>query len=72
VLDGIQVGGIGWQELQHMPGILDGLADVRPLVEGGVVHDDRAAGGQLGQQILGGPGMEHIRVDGALEQRHRE
>ena len=55
-----------------MPGALDGLADVRPLVEGGVVHHDHAAGGQLGQQILGGPGVEHVRVDGAGEQGHGE
>ena len=58
--------------LFRSPGILDGLPDVRPLVEGGIVHHYHAARRQLGEQVLSGPGVEHVRVDGTLEQGHGE
>ena len=50
-----------------MPLSLQRIKRVLPLVEGGVVHHDHTAGGQLRQQYFCRPCVENIAVYAAIK-----
>jgi hypothetical protein len=50
-----------------MSGICDGLHDVLPFVECGVVHDNDGLTGEFGDKIAHRPGMENIGVNIGVE-----
>ena len=72
VFDGIEIGAVGGEIFEGMLGAGDGLLGVLSFVEGGVVHDDHASLGQLGQEILPDPGSEDIGIDSEAEQCDRQ
>lgn len=67
LLDGVEVGGVWWQEKEVRAGVSDGLANRLSLVAAKVVHDDDVAGAQSGDQHLAHIGGEPFRVDRPVE-----
>ncbi len=72
VLDRIEVGAIGRQILQRMPGMDHGRLGIHPFVERGIIHDEDRCGWQLGQQVLLGPGGKDIGIHVGIEQADRQ
>jgi hypothetical protein len=72
VFDGIEIGAVGGEIFEGMVGAGAGLLDVLAFVEGGVVHDDHASLGQLGQEILPDPGSEDLGIDSEAEPCDRQ
>ena len=68
MLDGVQVGRIGWQKQQRGAGVLDEVRRFRSFVKGRVVHDDQVLVGQTRTQPGFEPGVEHRGIAGAFEE----
>jgi len=67
MLDGVEVGRVGWQEEQPTTRGLDQPLGGGRLVEPGVVQHDHAAGWQFGQQHLFKIDVDHLGVATALK-----
>jgi len=50
-----------------MPGVTEGLLNIGPFMEGGVIEEDDGGWRQLGQEDVFNPGEEDIGVDAAFE-----
>jgi hypothetical protein len=72
VFDGVEIRAVGGEIFEGMVGAGYGMLGVLSFVEGGVVHDDDASCGQLGQEILPDPGSEDIGIDSGAEQSDRK
>lgn len=49
IFDGVEIGGIGWQEFKDMSGGPDGILNIQPFVERCIVHHDNAMGREFRQ-----------------------
>jgi hypothetical protein len=72
MFDGIEIGGIGWQEQQVTTGVFHQFKRGRGLMKAGVVQHDHAARWQRGQQHLGKINIHDLRVAIALEGQGRD
>ena len=63
VFDGVEVRGIGWEELDCVACLGDCAQDVGPFVDGCVVHDEDGFWRQFWQQILHRPRVEGISIN---------
>jgi hypothetical protein len=72
VFDGIELWAVSREIFEGMAGAGDSMLGVLSFVEGGVVDDDHASLGQLGQQVLLDPGGEELGIDSEVEQCDRQ
>src|SRR5215831_17230919 len=72
MFDGIEVWAVSRQIFEGMASAGDGMLGVLSFVEGGVIDDDHASLGQLGQQVLLDPGGEDLGIDSKAEQCSRQ
>ena len=72
VFDGIEIRAGGGEIFEGMVGAGYGMLGVLSFVEGGVVHDDDASCGQLGQEFLPEPGSEDLGIDSEAEPSDRQ
>jgi hypothetical protein len=70
VLNGVEIGRVGRQELQYVAAPFNGVRDVLAFVEGGVVHDNGRWGIDRRQGLHRQPLVEHIGIGVALCEAH--
>ena len=68
LFDGVEVGGIRWQEEQCMACVLYHVLGILPFVERGIVHNNHRFFRQFRQQILRHPCRKDIGINVGREQ----
>lgn len=72
LFDGVEIGAVGGEIKQNMSVAFDKFLCLGGFMEGGVVHDDHAGLGELSEQALLQPGVEHGRIAGSGKQHRRQ
>jgi hypothetical protein len=68
VFDRIEVGRIGRKVFKGMPGPAQGVLNIGPFMEGGIIQDNDGGRRQLGQKDVLNPGEENIGIDTAFKE----
>lgn len=72
MLNRTEVGRIGGEIFKGMTGLMQGLLNISPFMESGVIEEDDGGWGQLGQEDVLDPGQKDIRIDTAFKKTDRQ